>query len=375
MSNSLITPSIVAREALMILENNLVAANLFHRGHTSDFTGAKVGDTITVRGPAAFTAQEFTTTTTTQDITESSVSLQLEKHFDVTVGVTSKEWTLSLDAFRQRVINPAMAAIAQKVDAYVLGKAIRIPHLSGTAGDPPDSLADLVAIDKELNDQKVPTANRIAIINSQAKNDILANVTQVLQADQRGDGGNALTRAQIGNILGISWYMDQNVQSYTAGSLTGSPLINSASVAVGDTTVAMDAGTLTGDINEGDIFTVAGDTQEYVVTADATASGNALASVAFYPAAKVAWADNAAVTFTQSSHAMNIAGDPRGLTLAVVPLELPAGAARAEYIADRGLGIRVVYDYSASTKTDTISFDVLCGAAIQDGELLNRVMG
>jgi len=379
MANSLITPSIVAREALMILENNLVAANVFHRGHTEEFTGAKVGDTITVRGPASFTAQEFTTTTTTQNITEASTSLVLEKHFDVTVGVTAKDWTLELDQFRARVIAPAMAAIAQKVDAYALGKAVEIYNHVGTAGDPPDSLADLVAVDKKLNDLKVPTANRFAIIDSQAKNDILANVTQVLQAEQRADGGQALTRAQIGEVLGISWIMDQNVATHTVGTLAnGSGMlakINNASVAVGDLTVPMDDTSLTGTVVEGDLFTVAGDTQQYAVTALATAAGNALASVSFFPAAKVAWADNAVVTFVDTDHQLNIAGDARGLTLAVVPLELPAGAARAEYIADRGLGVRIVYDYSASTKTDTISFDVLCGAKVQDGELLTRVLG
>lgn len=94
MANTFITPSIVAREALMLLENNLVAAGLAHRAHTQEFLGTKVGDTITIRGPATFEAQEFTSTTTTQEIKESSTTLQLEKHFDITVGVSSREWTL-----------------------------------------------------------------------------------------------------------------------------------------------------------------------------------------------------------------------------------------------------------------------------------------
>ena len=73
MPNMFLTPSVIGREALMILENQLVATQLFHRGHTEEFTGAKVGDTITVRGPASFTAQEFTSSITVQDATESSL--------------------------------------------------------------------------------------------------------------------------------------------------------------------------------------------------------------------------------------------------------------------------------------------------------------
>jgi len=366
MANSFITPSVVAREALVLLENNLVAANLFHRAHTSEFTGAKVGDTLTIRGPASFSANEFTSTTSTQNITESSVSLTLEKHFDVTVGVTSKEMTLNLDQFSARVIQPAVVALAQKIDTYILGKANGIYYNVGTAGDPLDSLADVVAVDKMLNDNKVPNAGRVCIVNSQTKNDLLANVSEFIHADKRGDGGTALRNAELGEFLGLRFFMDQNIGSHdTAGP--ASWLVNSASVAVGDATVAVDGGS--NNPVAGDVFTVAGDTQQYVVT---SYSGG---TVGFLPTAKVAWADNAALTFETTDHSMNIAGNPDGITTALVPLELPSGASRAEYIADRGLGIRVVYDYSASTKTDTISFDVLCGAAVQDPEMLVRVKG
>ena len=58
MPNTIITPEIVAREALMVLRNNAVMANLVHRDYESEFVSA-VGDTITVRKPAAFTAKEF----------------------------------------------------------------------------------------------------------------------------------------------------------------------------------------------------------------------------------------------------------------------------------------------------------------------------
>jgi len=368
MANSFITPSIVAREALLILENNLVAANLFDRSHVSDFTGAKVGDTITIRGPAAFTANEFTSTVTTQNITESSVSLQLEKHFDVTVGVTSKEWTLNLDQFSQRVIQPAIAAIAQGIDSYVLTKASQqLYNNVGTSGDPPDSLADIAAIDKKLNDLKCPVANRVAIVNSLAKSDLLSNVTEFTRANERGDGGAAIRTAGMGEFMGMNWFMDQNVASIdTLGP--ASWLVNSASVAVGDASVAIDGGTNNPTV--GDLFTAAGDTQQYIVTAVTGAS-----PITFSPTAQVAWADNAALTFNTTDHVANIAGDSRGLTLAIVPLELPAGSVNAEYISDRDLGIRVVYDYSASTKTDTISFDVLCGAVVQQPDLLTQVLG
>ena len=57
MPNTLIKPSVVAREALMVLRNNAVMANLVHRDYSSEFV-AGVGDTITVRKPTTFVANE-----------------------------------------------------------------------------------------------------------------------------------------------------------------------------------------------------------------------------------------------------------------------------------------------------------------------------
>ena len=76
-----------------------------------------------------------------------------------------------------------------------------------------------------------------------------------------------------------------------------------------------------------------------------------------------------------TTYVTNVAGHKNAITVALVPLELPLGAQKAEYIGDRNLGLRAVYDYSSSTKTDTISLDVLVGAKCQQPDLLLRVVG
>lgn len=67
MANSILTPQIIANEALMVLQSNLTMANLVHRDYSSEFVN--VGDTITVRKPATFVAKNFTGQTEAQDIT------------------------------------------------------------------------------------------------------------------------------------------------------------------------------------------------------------------------------------------------------------------------------------------------------------------
>lgn len=75
MPNTILTPDIIAREALMVLRNNAVMANLVHRDYSDEFV-AGVGDTITVRKPAKFEAKEFTGTgINVQDATENGVTV------------------------------------------------------------------------------------------------------------------------------------------------------------------------------------------------------------------------------------------------------------------------------------------------------------
>ena len=41
---------------------------------------------------------------------------------------------------------------------------------------------------------------------------------------------------------------------------------------------------------------------------------------------------------------------------------------------DRGLSIRVVYDYDRDLKSDVLSLDVLCGAKMVDGRLGGQIL-
>lgn len=374
MANSILTPSVIAREGLMRLRNNLVVANLVHRDHQAEFTGAKVGDTITIRKPASFTVQEFSSSIVIQDIIESGVTLQLEKHFDISVAVTSREWTLELDDFSERVIAPAMEELADAVDSYVLGKYTQVHNFVGTAGTPPASLSDLAQIDRQLNEQKVPMANRRAIVNPKAKADMMS-IDVVAHADKRADGGEALRLASMGTIMGLDWFHDQNIHAHTAGTWQGVSFLVNGAVSADATTMNLDGGSASETALVGDLFTVAGDSGQYVVTANATASTGAITGLAFSPAAPSGgFADNSAVTIV-ASHDANLAMHRNAIALAVVPLELPTGNDNAAYDNFEGLGIRVVRDYNISTKTDTLSFDILCGSRTIQPELAARILG
>jgi len=120
MATTFITPTIVAKEAIMALENNLVFGGLIHRAYSNEFK--KVGDTVIIRKPWEFaTVHDFagTPTVAPETIVETSVPVVLNKLNDITFPITSKELSLDIKSFSEQCIAPAMRKHAQEID-YVI---------------------------------------------------------------------------------------------------------------------------------------------------------------------------------------------------------------------------------------------------------------
>lgn len=208
MANTILTPSIIAKEALMVLRNNAVMAGLVHRDYSSDFVGS-VGDTITVRKPASFTAKEFSSAISVQDATETGVTVKMDKHLDVSFAVTSKEMTLDIADFSQQLLVPAMQAFADKIDGYLIELAGKKSTKNKMAGASM-AVADIVKARKALNDNAAPLSERRFVVSTQAEADLLQNEL-FIAADKVGDAGTALREASLGRKFGFDIYVDQNV--------------------------------------------------------------------------------------------------------------------------------------------------------------------
>ena len=208
MANTILTPDIIAREALMVLRNNAVMANLVHRDYSDEFVGAK-GDTITIRKPATFVANEFTDKISVQDATESGVSVTMDKHLDVSFAVTSKQMTMDIADFSAQLLVPAMQAFADKLDKYLLAleseATHRVSHASGEIAP-----TDMIAARKYLVENAAPMADRRFVVGAAAEADLLGNELFVA-ADKVGDAGTALREASLGRKFGMDVYCDQNI--------------------------------------------------------------------------------------------------------------------------------------------------------------------
>lgn len=223
MANTFLTPSIIARAALATLYENTLMASLVYRDYEADFAG-RVGDTITIRKPPTFVAQEYVRADgiTVQDATEAGITMTLNHFADVSFAVTSEEMTLEIADFSDYLLAPAMEAIAQKIDRDLLTLRDDITNEVGTVnGEQWSNPRSLIAAGRVLNQNKVPMSQRYAVTGPVAaaewlKDDLLN------RADARGDTVG-LREASIGaRLFGFDGYMTNNitVPAQTSGNST-----------------------------------------------------------------------------------------------------------------------------------------------------------
>jgi hypothetical protein len=217
---TLITPSVIASAALPTLYNTIVLAGLVSRDYDSDFSG-KAGDTITVRKPATFSVDEFDRADgiQLQDPSEGSFTVSLDTIPDVSFPVTTEELTLEVDQFRERLLTPAMEAIAQYLDgklAETLIDAAEGVGGGGTAsatGSTPENAAFREARAK-LSRAKLPLTGRYAVLSPEATAEVLGD--ELIVAVDKSGSPLALREGIIGRLFGIESYESQ-VLGYGAG--------------------------------------------------------------------------------------------------------------------------------------------------------------
>lgn len=366
MANDFLTVQSIARAALVTLRNNLVFANLVRRDFDND--PRQKGDTFQVRKYPTFTAAEFSTSISAQNIVEDRVLVTLDKIADVSVEVTARELTLSVDEFTNLIVTPAMQAISQKIDSDLADLYKDVPYHSGTAGTTPSTAAALLAARKILNDNKVPLTGRVGVISTAAEAKLL-ELDTFAEADKRGDNGTALREASLGRVYGFDWYTSQNVDAHVVGTRSGGTATGTA----GASSITVASGGNNATYKKGDLLTIAGDTTQYTVTADATLNGSGAGTVALYPV--LATSPSGANITHIAAHTPNLMFHPNAFALVSRPLALPMGGAQSYQTSFEGLNIRVTMDYEMSSKKNVLSFDTLYGVKTLQPELAVRLLG
>jgi len=372
-------PIFYANEALIALKKALGLAGRIHRGYDEERKSFGKGDTINIRRPSTFTAANAPATAA--DLDTETVGITLDQWKEVKFKLTDKELAYTGQRIIDDHIAPAAYALADNVDQALASLYAKVPNYYDLSGTP--VVADVSGPRQVLFDLNAPVhddANMHYMMNG-ALGHSLMGLAAFSQYQGAGPAGvETQQRGTLGWKYGMECFMNQNTPSHTNGSMADTAgAILAGGFSAGASTISIDDLTDAQTVKAGDVFTIAGDSQKYVFTADGTVASNALTAIGIYPALKQDAAADAVVTIRSDSHVANLAFHRNFAALAMAPLSEIGNDLGAKIASitdpDSGLSIRSRLYYVGDSSEVHVALDILYGYTILDGNLACRACG
>jgi hypothetical protein len=266
-TNNLLTISYITNEALIILENTLVFADKVNRQYSDEFAvkEAKIGATCNVRRPARYQGT-FGPALNVEDTNETYVPVTLNYQFHVDVQFTTADLLLSMDKFKERVLAPMQATIANRVDSDGLYFFYQNTALAvGTPGVSPAAYKTFSDARALLAFEACPAGPKSCILDPLSMSSATDGIKGLF--NPQAQIGEYVKNGMIAkNFAGLDWFEDQNVVSFTTGAQGGTPLLTANTGGAFLTTGWAASGQIqtngwtnsTGVIKVGDIIQIAG---------------------------------------------------------------------------------------------------------------------
>jgi hypothetical protein len=394
MANTNLTIDMITNQALMILHQKLNFIGTIDRQYDSSFakSGAKIGDTLRIRLPNEYTVRSGATLST-QDTTETSVSLPVTTQKGVDINFSSEELTLDIDDFSKRILEPAMSVLAANVEADAISMYKDVYNFVDNAGSAM-TFAKALAASGKLTDNLTPYDGRSLNLTTQDNIDMVDALKGLFNAQDKLSSNYKEGRL-AGPFAGFEGiYENTLLGNHTTGTAaaTTNYLVNGASQT--GATLTVDGGSTT--FLDGDIITIAGvnrvhpetkaDTgilQQFVVTAN---SGTSATSLAISPSITItggkqnvtaAPADDAAVSKVgggaSSVFTNSMAYHKDAFTFATADLVMPKGVDMAARKVLDGVSMRIVRDYDINNDKFPCRIDILYGYVAKRPQLACRI--
>lgn len=399
MANTLVTCSIVAKEALAILDNMLSFSSNVNRNWEAEFTGNQSrgyspGTTINIKKPPRYTYRSGRVASP-QATVETTVPLTLSQG-GADLNFNGIERTLSLQQLEQK-LKAAMSTVVNEIDRQGLALAKTATYnVIGTPGTAPSTqalaLAAVTELNQRLDEMAAPRdGERTLIMNPRLNASMIQGFAGLFNGQQTLD--KQFKRGMMVDSLGIAYAMDQNVSVHTNGTQASAGVtVNGAGQS--GSTLLVNSASVTGTILAGTKFSIAGvfavnpvtrestgTLAQFVVTADAAAGA---ASLAISPAivtsgafqnVSAAPANTAAITIfgdASEAFACNVAYHRDAFTLAMVPMYAPPSGKGVIDVATesyKGMNLKVTEFYDGTNDNYVMRLDVLFGWAATYPEL------
>lgn len=397
MANTLVTCTIIAKEALAVLENQLAFAGMVNRDWEDEFTGNQKrgyspGVTINIKKPPRYTYRAGSVAVP-QSTVETTLPLTLSQG-GVDINFKGFERTLSIQNMENK-LQAAMAEVANQIDFQGLDLARTATfNCIGTPGTLPTTqalaMAAIAGVNQRLDEMAAPRDKQRGFIMNPALNGATIQGfagmfnNQDKLSKQFGSG-------MMVDSLGLQYAMDQNVGLQTNGTaVVGTNTVNGAGQTGASITVAALNGTVTKGtkVTFASVFAVnpksrvsTGVLAQFTVTADCAAAATTLPiSPALTPSGAfqnvtASPGNGALITIfgtASGSYNCSVAFHKNAFTLASVPMYAPPGGkgvidvAQKEY---KGINLKVTEFYDGVNDNYIMRFDVLFGWAATYPEL------
>lgn len=401
MTNTLITSSIVAREALPILKNMLTFSAAVNRDWEDEYTsnmslGYQPGQTINIKKPPRYTYRAGRVAVP-QSTVETTVPLTVTQG-GCDINFTSLERTLSLGQLEQKIA-AAIEPVANEIDRQGLQLAHYATYnTTNGAGALPTTQAQAIAImtdaNRKLDENAAPVkdGNRYIVMNPALNGSMIQGFAGLFNMAERVSGQYKTGYMQ--DSFGLHPSMDQNVDTHTNGAATATNIAGANQTGSSVTIAALAGGTLTRGsvITLPGVFAVnpqtrtsTGVLQNFVVTADVAQNGT---SIPISPAIVTSGAfQNVSASPTNTTpfvivgaastaYATNIAFHKDAFTLAMVPMWAPPGGKGVIDVAQKtqdGFTVKVTKFYDGVNDNSIMRIDVLFGWAATYPELSDKI--
>ncbi len=352
------------------------------------------GDTIRVRIPPRYTSATGAAVNK-QNSTETNTSITLIQR-NIGLGFTSKDRTLSIDLFSKRFIVPAMAQLANDIDADGFAAMLGATNIATpgaiTAGVPAawtgtdvSTLRPFLDAGARLDDNSFPRDDqRYIALTPSANAAVVDGLKGLFQSST--EIADQYKRGLMGMGAGFEWTIAQAIAGFTAGtrvatsSVTVTGAQTGASLLIGGgaskTYVAGDQFVIAGTYAINPLTrTASNKLQVFTLTATTTADGSGVATLAVSPTISVTAPNQtvsagagagAAVTFLGAAGAatdVNYVWHRDAVMCAFCPLTTDISGADASMATDptSGISVRMVKQYQVDTDEQVTRLDVMYG--------------
>lgn len=286
MSNSLLSPTAILRESLRILHQKPNFISNINRQYDDRFaqTGAKIGNTLTVRLPNQYTVTTGATMNV-QDTSEDSVVITVATQKHVAMNFTSADLTMTIDDFSKRYIAPAINRLSAAIESDAFTTLYKdVYNLVDNDGNAP-SFLNVMQAKQKLDEGLVPEDGRNLILSPNHNTKIVDALKGLFNPQVQL--GSQLKSGSMGRTADFDFFSNTHFTDHTTGTAakTTGYTVNGASQSGSSITIQTGSTTF----KKGDVITFAGCNRvhpetkvsygylhQFVVTADTSTSATSV---------------------------------------------------------------------------------------------------